>query len=83
MEFNTKEGDKAVHAHDNDWLQPSANPFGHGCCDCGLYHQVTYRIVDKKGREIKGAVLQMRWSQDRVETARLKHHMLGETAKKD
>ena len=82
-DFTTKQGDPAAHAQDGEWLEPTTNPFGHGCCDCGLYHQVEFKVVDKRGKEIKGARLQMRWSRDRMETFRLRNFikMLEESNK--
>jgi hypothetical protein len=40
----------AFHLYDNDnrWFQPSRNPFEQGCCACGLYHKVKYRIDNDK-----------------------------------
>lgn len=81
--FQTKDGDPAAHAHDGDWLQPTVNPFGHGCCDCGLYHSVEWRLVDGSGEpfNLAGLVdmfgdiaLQLRFTRDEGETARLREH---------
>jgi hypothetical protein len=73
-DFITDSGSKAVHAKESDWLEPSVNPFGHGCCDCGLFHQVEYQVVDKNGVLIPDARIQMRWSRDHIETNRLREH---------
>lgn len=76
--FITENGEAATHALNGEWLEPSVNPFGHGCCDCGLFHQVEYRVVDSKGKEISGAVLQMKWNRDQGETISLRSHNLIE-----
>lgn len=78
--FKTKKGADAAHARDGEWLQPTINPFGHGCCDCGLFHQVEVRVVDKKGKVIDGAEIQMKWSVDLEETLRLREHRKSQKA---
>ena len=77
--FETKEGEQAAQAYDGEWLQPTVNPFGHGCCDCGLFHQVEWRLVDKEGNIVhegymKRYGLQLKFIRDEVETARLREH---------
>jgi hypothetical protein len=84
--FQTKEGDQAAQAHNGDWLQPTVNPFGHGCCDCGLMHSVFWRLVDNEGTPIdldimgeaagygEGWNLQLQFTRDEGETARLREH---------
>lgn len=56
------------------WCQPTANPFQHGCCDCGLAHHVEYRIVNGEGNPVslEGLHLQLRFTTDREGTARLR-----------
>lgn len=76
--FITESGEAAAHALDGEWLEPSANPFGHGCCDCGLFHQVEYRVVNYAGKDIADAKIQMRWSRDEGETISLRSHNLIE-----
>lgn len=47
IEFKLIDGRASYHVIDgneNDIFLPSENPFGLGCCDCGLYHDVEYRI---------------------------------------
>jgi len=75
--FKTKDGANAAHARETDWLEPSANPFGHGCCDCGLFHRVMVRIVDEDGIpvDMRKMRLQMKWGRDEVETLRLRAFM--------
>lgn len=56
------------------WCQPSGNPFGHGCCECGLAHAVHYRAVNDDGNpvEMNGVHLQLRFTTDRELTAKLR-----------
>jgi hypothetical protein len=44
--FTLRDGREATHQWDSDsfWFVPSENPFGFGCCECGLYHKVKYQI---------------------------------------
>jgi hypothetical protein len=34
------------HAEDGEWLRPKPGIHKMRCCDCGLTHQMEYRIVD-------------------------------------
>lgn len=72
--FKIKDGQEAAHALDGEWLQPTENPFGHGCCDCGLFHLVKYRIVDDNGDTVsgKGIHIQLQFTRDNDETLRLR-----------
>lgn len=56
------------------WCQPSGNPFGHGCCECGLAHSVRYRAVNDAGDPVamEGLHLQLRFTVDRELTAHLR-----------
>jgi hypothetical protein len=55
----------AVQVNDGDWFVPSIpGQFGHGCCGCGLYHDVEYRIVDGE--------FQMRWVVNKSATGDLR-----------
>lgn len=38
------------------WWVPTENPFGQGCCDCGLFHKIKYRIFNEEGKEINGHI---------------------------
>lgn len=77
--FVTGKGDQAAHALDGEWIQLEGSPFGHGCCDCGLFHVVNYRIIDDSGEEVlnKGLHLQMQWGRDQGETERLRQFQTG------
>lgn len=78
-EFETREGEVAAQAHNDEWLEPTMNPFGHGCCDCGLYHIVEWRLVDAAGNVVhdghmKRFNLQLKFTRDEGETARLREY---------
>jgi hypothetical protein len=34
-----------VSAQDSTWYRVT-NPFGHGCCDCGLWHDIAWKVED-------------------------------------
>ena len=77
MEFVTRDGGEAFQAADDgeEWFSPVGNPFGHGCCDCGLFHQVEFCLVDKKGDPVdfpEGFYLALRFRRDVEETERLR-----------
>ena len=77
-EFETKNGENAAHVENGEWIEPTSNPFGHGCCDCGLFHCVLLRIVDNKGRpvDMNKFKVQMKWTRDGPETDRLRKHQM-------
>ena len=67
--------DGATVDADEGWFKPLANPFLHGCCDCGLMHKVEYTLCDDNGGEIslsEHAGLVLRFSRDSAETVHLR-----------
>jgi len=66
-QFVLKDGRPARHADDGEWVRLSDNPFGHGCCDCGLFHQVEWRVVDGQ--------IELKYVRDEGETIRLRAMM--------
>lgn len=58
------------------WCQPTSNPFGHGCCDCGFVHDVRWRMVDQDGEpvDIQNLQLQLSFKVNREETAKLREY---------
>jgi hypothetical protein len=75
--FQTKNGEEAVQGEDGGWYQPTVNPFGHGCCDCGLFHQVEIALIDEEGNQIpfpEGTAVALRFTRDEIETRRLWEH---------
>lgn len=78
-DFITTQGETALQAVDGgeEWFVPAGNPFGHGCCDCGLFHQVEFCLVDDQGNEQPlpaGVSLALRFTRDEKETRRLREH---------
>lgn len=73
--FITRDGDVAVQGEDGGWYQPTTNPFGHGCCSCGLYHQVEFALIDEAGNPVplpEGTAVALRFTRDEEETQRLR-----------
>lgn len=69
------EWDAVIEAEDGDWFQPTANPFGHGCCDCGLAHKVAFTLVDEEDRIVpipKGLSLALCFTRDEEATEKLR-----------
>lgn len=50
-----------------DWIQPVRRNYRMGCCDCGLVHNIDFRI--KNGR------VQFRAGRNTRSTAQLRRHM--------
>jgi hypothetical protein len=40
---------------DNEWVQPVMRDYLMGCCDCGLVHRMTFRIIDGKHIQFKAS----------------------------
>ncbi len=57
-------------AQDDEWIQPVKENFGLCCCDCGLIHDVDFRI--KKGK------IQFRARRNRRATAAKRRKMKNE-----
>jgi hypothetical protein len=67
--------DGSILDADQGWYKFADNPFGHACCDCGLYHQVEYAIVDSDGevQELaEGHGPAFRFTRDDIETEKLR-----------
>lgn len=77
-----REEEKFIQAPDGSglpreegWFSPTANPFLHGCCDCGLVHKVEFTVVDTDGVEQifpTHQSLALRFSRDDQETAKIR-----------
>ena len=52
----------------NEWIEPTRTGH-HGCCDCGLVHEVDFKITTA-GRKIPK--LEMRWRRDERATAAMR-----------
>lgn len=86
----TSTGDEMIQAPDGaglpreeGWFSPTANPFLHGCCDCGLAHRVEYTLTDATGEEISfppGARLALRFSREELDTEKLRRRKVNEWA---
>ena len=79
--FITKEGHPAIQGEDGGpWFVPTVNPFGHGCCQCSLFHAVEYALVDGDGEVVEmapGVRLALRFTTDHEETKRLREFKKG------
>jgi hypothetical protein len=76
QDLRTTTGQPIVHMkdakQDERFVAMTENPFLHGCCDCGLFHRVEYKVVDGGGFELElkeGVKLALRFSRDDMETA--------------
>ena len=61
---------------EDGWFKPTVNPFVHGCCDCGLAHQVEIGFLC--GDEIVRIVAEesnliMRFTRDERETENIRN----------
>lgn len=81
-DFVTGKGEEAAHAGNGEWLQIDGASFGHGCCDCGLFHAVNWMMVNDQGEQViatdpctdKPLNLAIRWTRDEEETKRLREY---------
>lgn len=75
--------DGAGLPREEGWFSPTANPFLHGCCDCGLAHRVEYTLVNEEGEEIglpPGARLALRFSREEEQTEKIRRRKVHEWA---
>ena len=60
---------KFYHPKEGTWVQPIFKGYLLSCCDCGLIHQMDFRIVYPKGKEAKLGRVQFRAFRARKLTA--------------
>lgn len=53
------------------WITPTPNRYKMCCCDCGLVHNVDFRIID----DGDGDQVQFRVSRNNRSTAQVRRHM--------
>lgn len=53
---------------DGEWFKPTLINHKMACCDCGLVHNMTFRIVDENGKQIKGAKVLIKPVRSEVDT---------------
>lgn len=41
---------KYTQAHDGDWILPEMKLYRMACCDCGLVHDLKFRVVKAKSK---------------------------------
>ena len=44
---------KYEQLYEGEWIRPVSRGFREQCCDCGLVHDIDFRIVDGKHVEFK------------------------------
>jgi hypothetical protein len=86
----TSTGDEMIQAPDGaglpreeGWFSPTANPFLHGCCDCGLAHKVEFTVVDSDGVEQifpSHLRLALRFSREEGATEKIRRRKVNEWA---
>ena len=56
-----------VRAKDGEWIEPRSRGYRQACCDCGLVHQIDFRVVKSgTGARVK---VQFRAFRDKRATA--------------
>lgn len=58
----------------NTFHRVAKKDFKMGCCDCGLVHNVDFRVVDSSGKEIKGAIVHLKVRRNSRSTAQVRRH---------
>jgi len=48
LKCHCKDGCKTNKIANNEWIQPKKNNYIMGCCDCGLKHEMDFRIIEGK-----------------------------------
>jgi hypothetical protein len=43
--MKTKEGEVLPELNDGEWTRPRRSGWIHECCDCGLRHKVSFKLV--------------------------------------
>lgn len=83
MELITTDGKPITHMKDAEdderFVALTENPFLHGCCDCGLFHQVEWKLVDRPewaDPNLPDKLLALRFTRDVEQT----EHFRGQTA---
>lgn len=68
--------DGSIVEPEDGWYAMPNELFAHGCCDCGLFHQVEYALTDDQGETVdmpEGAMLALRFTRDNGETEVLRN----------
>ena len=61
------------HVKDGSWVQPVTKGYKAACCDCGLVHQIQFRVLDTKtGKPVKGVKVQFQVSRHNRATAAIR-----------
>lgn len=57
----------------DEWVQPKMTQYRAACCDCGLVHQIQFRVLDTKtGKPVKGVKVQFQVSRHNRATAAIR-----------
>jgi hypothetical protein len=64
------------------WVQPATDPDGEQrfrqvCCDCGLAHDLEFRIVEEPGLLTDHPKVEFRLKRNERATAQLRRHRVG------
>ena len=54
-------------AKDGEWIQPVRNGYLMACCDCGLVHEINFRVKKRK--------IQFQATRDNRKTAAKRRHL--------
>lgn len=58
---------KYAQVFDGEWVRPQMRKWGMACCDCGLVHEVTFRVL--------GKVVEFRARRDQRATGQVRRHL--------
>ena len=57
----------------DEWVQPKMTQYRAACCDCGLVHEIKFRVLDAKtGNPVKGVKVQFQVSRHNRATAAIR-----------
>lgn len=64
------------------WETPRTQDYRLSCCDCGLCHDVQFRVLAKGGRwvDLRTVQIKIRFSRNTRATAAIRRHKKGEQA---
>jgi hypothetical protein len=65
-----------IKVHDNEWQMPILEGYKMACCDCGLVHNINFKIVkeDNVDKEIKGARVILQATRNTRATGQVRRH---------
>lgn len=61
----------------NEWQMPVMDNYRMGCCDCGLVHNIDFKVIDENDheKEIKGVRVIIRARRNNRSTAQIRKYL--------